>query len=138
MNNIYNFIRLNKKDSPEFIIFITEIDTPINNKNLYNLGNKLFKKLIEKKSINQNSIIIISFIKHFSKTIKNMIISENIGNKAQDINDTINQIIVDYLKINKNKKVLDHYLVLNTQENLLNIHHLKKNFNLKTLYKYYV
>ena len=42
MNNIYNFIRLNNREKSNVIIFLTEIDEFISNKDLYDYGNYPF------------------------------------------------------------------------------------------------
>ena len=133
MNDIYNFIRLNNKTINEYVVFIVEINDNISNKKLYSLGNGLFKNLNEKNHIPRDTIVIVSFIKHFSRTIKNMLISETIKNK-KEIN--YNKIIIDYINLNKKKEKLDNYIIYE-YNNDYTIHHLKKKFNIKNHLKYY-
>jgi hypothetical protein len=107
MNNIYNFIRLNNREKSNVIIFLTEIDEFISNKDLYDYGNYLFNYLYENKFIQKDSTVLISYIKHFSKTIKNMIISRTDDFDKKKCN--INQLIIEYININKRKIKMDNY-----------------------------
>lgn len=138
MNEIYNFIRLNNKLQSDLVIFITEINTNVSNKKLYSQGHALYKHLHQNKFIPINAYVIISFIKHFSKSVKNMLICENkkITSIRNKIN--INKIIVEYININKNKEKLDNYIVYEKNQGNYNIHHLKKKYCLKKHKKYYI
>jgi len=135
MNDIYNFIRLNNRENSEVIIFLTEIDEFISNKELYIYGNYLFNYLYKNNCIQKDSTVLISYIKHFSKTIKNMIISKNDDFDKKKCN--INQLIIEYININKRKIKMDNYILIKKTDTNFIIHHLKKEYALKQHHKFY-
>ena len=134
MNDIFNFIKINDDDD-KIIIFISEISEYKKNKQLYNLGNKFYNHLIKKNLINSDSIIMISYIKHFSKSIKNMIITKNKDEELKlDLDPST--IIADYILTSKTKNVYDNFLIIE-QNNELTMHYIKKKFSLKKHLQFY-
>jgi hypothetical protein len=125
MNDIYNFIKIN--DDEIISIYITELNQYIKNKHLQSLGNRFYNYLLKNKLIKKDTIVILSFIKHFSKSIKNMIISKN-----EDLNLQINsnKIISDYILNYKSNSIFDNFLIINSKEELV-IHKIKKKFSIK-------
>ena len=134
MKDIFNFIQLTNQDNPETIVFLVEVDDYTSNKELYNYGYYLFNYLLDKGSISSETIVLISFIKHFSKSIKNMIISKKDVDK-KEIN--VNQIVIKYININKNLDFMDNYLIFKKAKDIYSLHHIKKDYPISNHHKYY-
>lgn len=132
MNDIYNFIKIN--DDEIISIYITEINQYTKNKHLQNLGNKFYNYLLLNQLIKKDTIVIISFIKHFSKSIKNMIISKN---DSINLQIDSNKIISDYILNSRSNSIFDNYLIINNKEELI-IHKIKKKFLIKEHLNYFL
>ena len=134
MNDIYNFIKINSNNDDTLSIYITELDDYMKNKNILHLGHKFYNYLLENELIKKDTIVILSFIKHFSKSIKNMIISKN---EKVDLQLDSNKIIADYILNCKSNSVYDNYLIIDNKEDLI-MHRVKKKFSIKNHLCYFL
>lgn len=134
MSCIYNFIKLNKNEYANIIVFICEISDYKKNKELNKLGNIFYDYLLNNNYISNDSIIIISYIKHITKTIKNITISK-VENSDLKINTNI--IINNFLKNSKSKPLYDNFLAVYNKKNSYDFHYVKKKFSIKKQLQYY-
>lgn len=134
MSSIYNFIKLNKNESANIIVFICEISDCKKNKELNKLSNIFYDFLLDNDYISNDSIIIISYIKHLTKTIKNITISR-IDNSELKI--STNDIINNFLKNSKSKPLYDNYLAVYNKKNSYNFHYVKKKSSINKQLEYY-
>tara|TARA_B100001248_G_C27354470_1_gene443039 strand:- start:524 stop:928 length:405 start_codon:yes stop_codon:yes gene_type:complete len=134
MNDIYNIIKINNENSSVISVYITELEKYHKNKYLFFMGNKFYNYLLENKHIKKDTLVILSFVKHYSKSIKNMILSKN---ENFELQIDSNKIILNYLINSKSKSTYDNYLLINHDNNFL-IHHVKKKFSLKNHIDYFI
>jgi hypothetical protein len=132
--NIYNFAMLDDKDKDN-IVMITEISKDHNNDILIQMANKLFLYLIENNIISNDVLVIITYVKHFSKTIKNITFTKN-GNINKNI-QSLNSIILDFIKKNDKKDKLNNFLVYYKDNTEISINRINSKFPLSKFNKYY-
>jgi len=138
MDGIYNFIKLDNETVPHINVFLVELDTYVNNKNIINISHKFYKYIIKKKQISEDVLIVISFIKHFSKSIKSLTFlgkNKDTGKIPLELN-SLNKIISRFIKFNINNDKFVNYLIYNKNNNI-NIIDIKLNCSIKDFYSYY-
>jgi hypothetical protein len=133
MSCIYNFIKLNKSEYANIIVFICEISDYKKNKELNELSNIFYDYLLANDYISNDSIIIISYIKHITKTIKNITISKV---ENSDLKINTNTIINNFLKNSKSKPLYDNFLAV-SNKNSYSFHYVKKKFSIKKQLQYF-
>ena len=138
MEGIYNFIKLDNETIPNINVFLVELDTYVNNKNIISISHKFYKYIIKHNIISDDVLIVISFIKHFSKSIKSL----TFLGKNKDVSiiplklNSLNEIISRFINYNKNNKTFINYLIYNKNDNI-NIIDIKLNCSVKEFHSYY-
>ena len=115
---MYSFLRLPLPKYPEFEIFICQIDPEINpptDKGLYAIADALITFLINRQYITDNRFIIVSFIKHKTRSTKNIIIGtdDQINEKYRRIVEDVlasNIVVKEAITVNIGKKMIESFV----------------------------
>ncbi|VVU95544.1 hypothetical protein CPAV1605_1295 [seawater metagenome] len=139
-NDIYNFIKLDDKNMPNVTVFLTELNQPQENDVLMQIGHKFYQKLLSNDSVNKDTLVIMSFIKHFSKSIKSLTFirdsNDNKLNKFTSLNSLIAAIIIK----NEDKSKLENFIVYekeNSYDKEISIHSINSQYSIQGYNKYF-
>jgi hypothetical protein len=138
-NDIYNFVKLDDELIPNIVIFLTELKEPQDNNSLMQIGHKFYNHLVTKELIEQNTLVIISFIKHFSKSIKSLTFIRESNNSIPKFL-SLNSLIAGFIIKNENKKQLENFIVYEKEssyEKEISICSINSEYSLQGYNKYF-
>lgn len=139
-SDIYNFVKLDNISIPYIVIFLAELNEKKHNDELFEISKNFYRKLLTENKIEETSIIIISFIKHYSKSIKSLTFhTDEKNNEVLFKIPSLNSLIADFIVKNQRKKKLENFIVYknNCNDNPLTIHNLLSKYPLDGYHKYY-